>query len=85
MNLVKQSNEEVENILTTNIKTLGSSDDQLTLVERLMTYLQLKELEKRTDYNRFGEESKIDMLMENSRPPTDINRIRRRMQILGLC
>jgi hypothetical protein len=85
MNLVKQSNEEVENILTTNIKTLGSSDDQLTLVERLMTYLQLKELEKRTDYNRFGEESKIDMLMENSRPPTDINRIRCRMQILGLC
>lgn len=76
---------ELEGLLMSAIKALVREDQQLLLVDRLTTLLQLKQLERRTDYNRFGEDSKIEMLMERAAAPPAGNSLLFRLQVLGIC
>lgn len=71
--------------LEKSIRILAGKDDRLDLLQKLVTLFQLKNLEKKTDYNNFMSDSKIDMLMEKPNPLVTKERLKNRIQLLGIC
>lgn len=67
------------------IKHLNSISSHFSLLEKLVIFYQIKLLEKKVDYNEFGEASKIDnvvLAMCNNKP--ELMKLRSKMALLGL-
>ncbi len=53
-------------------------------MDKLVTFYQIKLLEKRVDYNEFGDKSKIDLIMALPTAVCPMERLRKRMVALSL-
>ena len=74
-----------EGSIINGIKYLNASSTHHPLLEQLVILYQIKLLEKKVDYNEFGEASKIDnvvLAMTNNKP--DFGRLRNKIALLGL-